>query len=87
MKAILCAAALSAAVLAGPVIAIPAVAEEIPCEDMLKELRAAESTAKLSAADAAKLKELEDKGIERCTADDDARADAFFVEALKLLGK
>lgn len=86
MKAILF-AALSAAVLSVPVTAIPAAAEDVPCEDMLKDLRAAESTVTLSAADAAKLKELEDKGIERCTADDDARADEFFAQAMKLLGK
>jgi len=54
---------------------------------MLKDLRAALQTAKPSDADAAKIKELEDKGIERCNADDDARADQFFAQALKILGK
>ena len=64
-----------------------AAAEDVPCEDMLKDLRAAEDGAQPSAADAAKVKELEDKGIERCNADDDAHADEFFAQALKILGK
>lgn len=86
-------AVLSAAVLAvGTILVIPATilsaaAEDVACEDMLKDLRAAEEGAQLSAADAAKVKELEEKGIERCTADDDAHADEFFAQALKILGK
>jgi hypothetical protein len=59
----------------------------IPCEDMLKELRAALDTAKLNDADATKAKALEDKGIERCNADDDKRADDFFSQAMKIAGK
>jgi hypothetical protein len=78
---------LAAAILAATAFTIPALAEEVPCEDMLKDLRAAETGVKLSDADAAKLKELEAKGIERCTADDDAHADEFFAQAMKLLGK
>ena len=31
--------------------------------------------------------ELQTKGTERCNADDDKRADAFFADALKLAGK
>ncbi|MBB3932428.1 photosystem II stability/assembly factor-like uncharacterized protein [Kaistia hirudinis] len=58
-----------------------------PCEDMLKEVRAAAATAKLSDADKAKVAALQDKGIERCNADDDKRADDFFGQALKLMGK
>lgn len=87
MQAILTAAFLATIAFAAPAYISIAAAEDVPCEDMLKDLRAAEATATLSAADAAKVKELEDKGIERCTADDDAHADEFFAEALKLLGK
>ena len=58
-----------------------------PCEDVLKDLRTTEAAAKLGDADAAKVKALEDKGIERCNADDDKRADDFFAQAMKLMGK
>ena len=61
--------------------------DPVPCEDMLSTLRDAAKGVKPSDAEAAKLKELEDKGIERCNADDDQRADDFFTQALKLLGK
>ena len=59
----------------------------VPCEDVLKDLHAAVGSAMLSDADKAKIAELQDKGIERCNADDDARADAFFADAMKILGK
>jgi hypothetical protein len=59
----------------------------MPCEKMLSDLREAEKTAQVSDADKAKVAELRDKGIERCNADDDERADNFFAEALKILGK
>jgi hypothetical protein len=62
-------------------------AQAVPCENMLKDLRAAVDAAKLSDADAAKVKELEDKGIERCNADDDKRADDFFSQAMKIVSK
>jgi len=69
-------------------LAAPAFADEaVPCEKMLSDLRAAEKAMQLNEADTAKVAELEDKGIERCNADDDKRADTFFAEALKLLGK
>lgn len=58
-----------------------------PCEETLKTLRAAEVDAKLSDTDKAKLSELETKGIERCNADDDKRADDFFAQAMKILAK
>ncbi|QND67808.1 hypothetical protein HB777_30270 [Mesorhizobium loti] len=58
-----------------------------PCEETLKTLRAAEAAATLSAADKAKVSELETKGIERCNADDDKRADDFFAQAMKVMGK
>ena len=62
-------------------------AQPVPCEDALKQLRAAVDAAKLGDADAAKVKELEDKGIERCNADDDKRADDFFDQAMKIVSK
>lgn len=76
---LLCAAALAAA--------SPAHAATVPCEDMLKQLRAAEATATPSDADKATIADLKAKGIERCNADDDKRADDFFAQALKILGK
>lgn len=82
MKSVLVAAMFCLAALA-----TPAAAEEVPCEKMLADLRAALQSAKPSDADAAKIKELEDKGIERCNADDDAHADEFFTQAMKILGK
>ena len=78
---------LGAAMFAAIAAVAPALADEVPCENMLKDLRAALQTAKPSDADAVKIKELEGKGIERCNADDDARADQFFAQALKILGK
>ena len=86
MKKIILAAALTTAVaIAG--LAPSANAAVVPCEDMLVTLRDAIKTAKLNDADKAKVDELEAKGVERCNADDDKRADAFFTDALKLAGK
>jgi len=62
-------------------------AATVPCEDALKTLRAAEAAAKPGDADKAKVADLEAKGIERCNADDDKRADDFFAQAMKILGK
>jgi len=78
---------LFASVVALAALATPATADEVPCENLLADLRAALQDAQPSDADAAKVKELEDKGIERCNADDDKHADEFFVQALKILGK
>ncbi|MDX8531954.1 hypothetical protein RFM41_07625 [Mesorhizobium sp. VK25A] len=64
-----------------------AVAAPTPCETALKDLRAAEAKATLNDADKNKVSELETKGIERCNADDDKRADDFFAQAMKVLGK
>lgn len=58
-----------------------------PCEDMLAQLRAAKAGVTLAAADQVKLDELEAKGVERCNADDDKRADAFFKQGMAILGK
>jgi hypothetical protein len=62
-------------------------AANVPCEEMLKDLRAAEASATLTAEQKAQVSDLETKGIERCNADDDKRADAFFAEAMAILGK
>jgi hypothetical protein len=78
---------LFAGVIALVALATPATAEEVPCEKLLADLRAALQDAHPSDADAAKIKDLEDKGIERCNADDDDHADEFFAQALKILGK
>ncbi|MGO4449825.1 hypothetical protein AB4Y96_12920 [Phyllobacterium sp. TAF24] len=64
-----------------------AASSSVPCEDMLKEVRAAKTAATLTDAEKTKVAELEAKGVERCTADDDKRADEFFAQALKLMGK
>jgi hypothetical protein len=64
-----------------------AYAAPTPCEESLKALRAAEAAAKLNDADKNKVSELETKGIERCNADDDKRADDFFAQAMKVMGK
>lgn len=59
----------------------------VPCEDMLAELRAAKATVTLSDDVKAEVEALEAKGVERCNADDDRRADAFLAEAMKAMGK
>lgn len=59
----------------------------LPCEDMLGKYRAAQAkAATLDDATKAKVAELEAKGIERCNADDDKRADDFFGQAIQLIG-
>jgi hypothetical protein len=77
--------ALGALVIANPIAS--ASAATAPCEETLKTLRAAEAAAKLSDADKTTVSELETKGIERCNADDDKRADEFFAQAMKVMGK
>ena len=62
-------------------------AANVPCEDLLKTLTDTLATAKLSDADMKAIAELKAKGEERCTAEDDKRADAFFTDAIKLASK
>lgn len=62
-------------------------AAPVPCEDKLAELRGAMGGAKLADADMQAVKQLEAKGVERCNADDDKRADGFFSDALALIRK
>jgi len=84
MKTMILAFTLGAIAFASPVSAFAAAT---PCENTLKELRAAEASAKVSDADKKKVSDLEAKGIERCNADDDKRANDFFAQAMKVLGK
>lgn len=85
MKNLTFALALATLALTGPMSS--AFAANVPCEEMLKTLRAAEATAKMNDADKAKVTDLETQGIERCNADDDKRADDFFAQAMKVVGK
>ena len=62
-------------------------AANVPCEDLQKTLTETLATAKLSDADMKAIAELKAKGEERCTAEDDKRADAFFTDAIKLASK
>ena len=59
----------------------------LPCEELLADVRATTAAIVVSDADKPKLDELTNKGIERCNADDDKRADDFFARALALMGK
>jgi hypothetical protein len=58
----------------------------LPCEDLLAAVRSATPISIVSEADKPKVDELTNKGIERCNADDDRRADDFFAQALALMG-
>jgi hypothetical protein len=58
----------------------------VPCEVALEEVRKVSATASVSAGDKTKVMALQDKGIERCNADDDKRADDFFAQALATMG-
>ena len=58
----------------------------LPCEDLLADVRATAAVSPASEADKPKFEELQAKGIERCNADDDKRADEFFAQALALMG-
>ncbi len=85
MKKFIFTAAVSAGLLTA--FATAFAADVVLCEEMLKSVQAASTTAKLSEADKAAVADLQMKGTERCNADDDAGADTFFADALKLLGK
>lgn len=58
----------------------------LPCEDLLADVRATAAVSPASEADKPKFEALQAKGIERCNADDDKRADEFFAQALSLMG-
>lgn len=57
----------------------------LPCEVMLKDLTGQLVAATLPAETMAQVAELQAKALERCNADDDARADAFTAQALALI--
>lgn len=57
----------------------------LPCEVMLKQVAAGLATTAIAAADKAAATDFQTKGLERCNADDDARADGFSAQALALL--
>lgn len=57
----------------------------LSCEAMLTDLRQRLAAAKLSAADQAKVDDLQAKALERCNADDDAHADDFSAQALAIV--
>jgi hypothetical protein len=59
----------------------------LPCEVMLKDVAAQLTTAKLAADVLAQVTDFQTKALERCNADDDARADGFSAQALALLAK
>ena len=57
----------------------------LPCEVMLKEVASGLATTAIAAADKATATDFQTRALERCNADDDARADAFSAQALALL--
>ena len=57
----------------------------LPCEVMLKDLSDRLATAKLPTDVAAQVNDFRTKALERCNADDDARADAFSAQAIALI--
>ena len=79
--------ALSALAAASLGVAAASAAAVVPCEDLLAELRTAKAAATVTDGVREKVEALEAKGVERCNADDDRRADAFFAEAIEAMGK
>lgn len=57
----------------------------LPCEVMLSALSDGLATATLSEADMTAVTGFQTKALERCNADDDARADGFSAQALAIL--
>jgi len=57
----------------------------LPCEVMLKDLTDRLALTTLPAETVAQVSALQAKAVERCNADDDARADGFTAQALALL--
>ena len=57
----------------------------LPCEVMLKDVAAGLATTTIAGADKASATDFQTKALERCNADDDARADGFSAQALALL--
>ncbi|MBD1546257.1 hypothetical protein [Roseibium aggregatum] len=61
-------------------------AAPVPCEDLKAKLESTMATTQPSPADQAKFQDLKARADERCTAEDDRRADDFYTQALALLG-
>lgn len=59
----------------------------IPCEEMLKSLRAAIAGGKITQTNMAAAGEFQSKAMERCNADDDAHADEYSAQGLALAGQ
>ncbi|WP_428423411.1 hypothetical protein [Pararhizobium sp.] len=79
---------INAAVIGALTVLVPAAAfAKVPCEETLKDVRTARTSAKLSDADTTKVDDLINKGIDRCNADDDNRANDFFKDAMTAMGK
>jgi hypothetical protein len=88
MKKLILAAILSSSALFSGLTLSAHAADTVPCEDMLQTTRDALTAATtLAAADKTAIDALIVKGTERCNADDDKRADGFFGDAMKLMGK
>lgn len=62
-------------------------ARALPCEVMLKDVAAGLASGKLAGDALAQATEFQTKALERCNADDDARADGFSAQALALLAE
>jgi len=57
----------------------------LPCEVMIKDLAGRLTTVTVPAATKGQIADLQTKALERCNADDDARADAFSAQAIALI--
>ena len=62
-------------------------AGSVTCEENLKKLSDTMATKKLSPADLKSVNEIVAKATERCTAEDDKRAEAFIADAMKIVTK
>ena len=60
-------------------------ANEVPCETMLKALRANLTAVKLSDADRTEINDLEAKGVARCKAHDNKRANVYLIDAIRVI--
>lgn len=60
--------------------------DPVPCEQKLGDVNAAMKATKATDTEKAMAADLKGKGLERCKADDDVGADAFFDQALQVLG-
>jgi len=57
------------------------------CEDNLKTMEESLKKVKLSDADMKAVTDLKAKATERCTAEDDGRAEGFIADAMKIITK